>query len=60
MITISTISVIMFIFINHTILTHLLNWLFRESMDSPEGIAGAMFVNMLEISIIFITLKFIL
>lgn len=37
MVTVSIISIVILIFVLHTILTHLLNWAFRESMKDLDG-----------------------
>lgn len=56
MITVSILSIVILIFVLHTILSHLLNWAFRESMDSELGI-GVFVFCVIEIGIIIALLK---
>lgn len=56
MVTVSIISIVILIFVLHTILTHLLNWAFRESMDSELGI-GIIILNLMEAAIMIALLK---
>jgi len=40
MITTSILSIVILIFVLHTILTHLFNWWFRECLEADEGVLG--------------------
>lgn len=56
MVTVSILSIVILIFVLHTVLTHLLNWAFRKTMDSEVGV-GTFILNLIEIVIMVILLK---
>jgi hypothetical protein len=56
MVTVSILSIVILIFVLHTVLTHLLNWAFRKTMDSEVGV-GIFILNLIEIVIMVILLK---
>lgn len=56
MVTVSILSIVLLIFVLHTILTHLLNWLTRLFADS-EAVALMILTNLLEIVITVLLLK---
>ena len=58
MITIPILLIVAIVFILHTILTHLINWLARESTGNGFGLA--MIFSAVEIIIIMIILETIL
>lgn len=37
MVTVSIFGIVVIIFVLHTVLTHLINWWFREADDAEEG-----------------------
>ena len=56
MIAVSIFSVIILIFVLHTILTHLLNWLFREM--APNDIVLSVLLSIVEFIIIIASLNY--
>lgn len=57
----TTFSVIATIFIIHTVLVHLLNWMFRKSnMFKTDALAIAIALNCLEFAFTFLIIKNIL
>lgn len=56
MVTISILSIVVLIFVLHTVLTHLLNWLVRKTIDSEVGIAS-LFLCLIETGIMIALLK---
>lgn len=56
MITVSIFSIVVLIVVLHTILTHLINWLWR-AMDDPELIIIPVIVTILEAVAVFTLLK---
>jgi predicted membrane-bound mannosyltransferase len=58
MVTISLFSIVAIIFIVHTILTHLINWLFRETADDSEMFCFAVLVTITELSLTLVLLHY--
>ena len=56
MVSISIISVVILIFVLHTILTHLLNWLFRKM--APNDIVLSVLLSIVEFIIIIASLNY--
>ena len=56
MVSVSIFSVIILIFVLHTILTHLLNWLFREM--SPNHVMLPILLSIVEFIVIIASLNY--
>ena len=56
MISVSIFSVIILIFVLHTILTHLLNWLFREM--TPDDVMLPILLSIVEFIVIIASLNY--
>jgi hypothetical protein len=58
MVTVSIISIVILIFVLHTILTHLINWLWREVTENgPEMVIIPIMLTVVEAAIVIALLK---
>ena len=58
MVTVSIISIVILIFVLHTILTHLINWFWRTVVENgPEMVIIPIMVTLAEVAIIITLLK---
>ncbi len=58
MVTVSLFGIMVLIFVTHTVLTHLINWFFREVVNEPELVTTAVICGLLEIIIMISILHY--
>lgn len=57
MVTVSIFGIVVIIFVLHTVLTHLINWWFREADDAEEGF-GLIMLTIVELASTLILLHY--